>query len=140
VGGGVDDEQGRTDDVAGGDSDPPVPAIGAATTSATTAVPSLRPCGDDAPALLPGSLPVSPLCMLFSNLHSVTARYLFLFSIFIPNISICYFLAFISGSIYMICIIYNIQQSGSPQENFCSTFQAQMTHHLGVKGDKPMKK
>lgn len=35
-------------------------------------LPSLRPCGDDAPALLPGSLPVSPLCILFFGLHSVT--------------------------------------------------------------------
>jgi hypothetical protein len=67
-----DDEQGSTDDVAGGDSDPPVPAIGAATAFTTTDVPSLRPCGDDAPALLPGSLPVSPLCILFFGLHSVT--------------------------------------------------------------------
>lgn len=71
-GGGGDDEQGSTDDVAGGHSDPPVPAIGAATAFATTDVPSLRPCGDDAPALLPGSLPVSPLCILFFGLHSVT--------------------------------------------------------------------
>jgi hypothetical protein len=54
-----------------------------------------------------------------------------------PNISICYFLAFIGWCIYMICII---QHTGGPQENFCSTFQAQMMHHLGVKGDKPMKK
>jgi len=71
-GGGGDDEQGSTDDVAGGHSDPPVPAIGAATAFATTAVPSLRPCGDAAAALLLGTLPVSPLCMLFSDLPSVT--------------------------------------------------------------------
>ena len=42
--------------------------------------------------------------------------------------------------VYIWYVSYNIQQSGGPQENFCSTFQAQMTRHLGVKGDKPMKK
>ena len=46
-------------------------AIGAATAFAATALPSLRPCGDDAPALLPGSLPVSPLRIPISDLHSL---------------------------------------------------------------------
>jgi hypothetical protein len=41
---------------------PPGFAIGAATATAATANPSPGSCGDDAPALLPGTPPVSKLC------------------------------------------------------------------------------
>ena len=83
-------------------------AIGAATAFAATTDPSLRPCGDDAPALLPGSLPVSPLCVPISDLDSVItmsgARQPGTYSsqaLFInPCISECHSLAFIGGYIY----------------------------------------
>ena len=34
---------------------------------------------------------------------------------------------------------YNTQHPGGPQENFCSSLQAQVMHHLGVKGGESMK-
>ncbi|KAI5001958.1 hypothetical protein ZWY2020_026608 [Hordeum vulgare] len=49
------------DDRAGGGGDAPVPPTGAAAAATAAGLPALRPRGDDAAALLPGSLPLHKL-------------------------------------------------------------------------------